>query len=257
MEKGRQHYQYLTLIAMLYMTLKLSTILLIYKVITVYSISFTASTLVMPFWFFLGTLVTETYGYRVARHLIWMAIICQFVFVLICTLLIHSYSPDWVNQAAYDEIFGRLPRVVLASFLAILCGAFANAYSLAKYKLLSRGHSFWLRGLKSSVIGELIFTVIAYVTEFTGLISSHHLLSLMLVSFFVKLVLSIVLVLPCVAISHWLKRVEGVDIYDDDTNFNPFSLRLNDAVNRDNNDCSNVIDFNQRHILNNSYQIRN
>lgn len=256
MEKGRQQYQYLTLIAMLYMTIKLSTILLIYKVITIGSISFTASTLIMPFWFFLGTLVAETYGYRVARHLIWMAILCQFMFALMVTLLVHVHSPDWVNQAAYDQIFGRLPRVTLASFLAILCGAFANAYSLAKYKLLLRGNSFWLRSLKSSAIGELVFTIIAYLTEFTGILPMSHILQLMAVSFLVKLALSVVLVVPCVVISHWLKQVEGVDIYDYHTNFNPFSLGLNEPIRPDEMDYSNVIHFNQQNASDNAYQVR-
>lgn len=74
---GNTPYKYLTVLAMAYMMIKLATILLIYKVISIGSISFTASTIVIPFWFFLGTIIAETYGYAAARHIIWMAIICQ------------------------------------------------------------------------------------------------------------------------------------------------------------------------------------
>ncbi|WP_028389226.1 queuosine precursor transporter [Legionella fairfieldensis] len=244
---GKQQYKYLTLISMLYMTFKLTTILLIYKIINIGSISFTASTLVMPFWFFLGTIITETYGYRVSRHLIWMAIICQFIFAFICTTLIHVHSPIWVNQAAYDQILGKLPRVAFASFLAIMCGAFINAYVLAKYKILSKGKSFWLRGLKSSAIGELVFTIIAYLTEFVGIMPIHDLIKLMIISFLVKIVLSPLLILPCIKITKWLKKAEDIDIYDYKTNFNPFKLKLNDEIEsyKQVKDTKNIINFPQ------------
>ncbi|CAM4418838.1 MAG: queuosine precursor transporter [Legionella sp.] len=247
MNNTKTTYKYLTLLAMAYMTLKLVTILLIYKVIKIGSISFTASTVVIPFWFFLGTIIAEGYGYVVARHVIWMAIIFQFIFALICTSLTYVHSPDWVNQAAYEYIFGKLPRVTIASFIAILCGAFINAYSLAKYKILSKGKRFWLRSLKSSVIGELVFTVIAYLSEFIGMIPFQQIIYLMMISFLVKVTFSALLVVPSILATKMLKKAEGINVFDYNTNFNPFKFSLNEK-NNNTHECemTNVLPFSTR-----------
>lgn len=239
---GKQQYKYLTLLAMLFMTIKLTTILLIYKIIHLGPLSFTASTLVMPCWFFLGIIITETYGYPVMRHLIWMTIICQSLFAIVCTILIHVPSPDWINQAAYDQILGKLPRITMASSTAIMCGAFINSYATAKYKILSKGKRFWLRSLKASFIGELVFTVIAYLMEFVGIIPFQNVIKLMAISFAVKILLSPVLVIPVVLITKRLKQSEGIDIYDIGTNFSPFKLNLNEKVDAE-VEKSNVVTF--------------
>jgi uncharacterized integral membrane protein (TIGR00697 family) len=239
--KVRQ-YKFLACLSMLYLTLKLTTILLIYKIINLGPISFSVSTVIMPFWFFLGTIIAETYGYRIARHLIWAAIICQFLFSIICYTAIQANSPSWVHQSAYEEILGRLPRVAFASFLAIMCGAFINAYALAKYKILTKGKHFWLRALGASTIGEFVFTVIAYIVEFIGVLSYREIFQMMTVSFLVKVFLSPILVILCVIFTKRLKKAEGLDIFDFGVNFNPFKLDFNyDAMHR--KISSNVIKF--------------
>lgn len=243
-KNGNTQYRYMTLLAMAYMTMKLATVLLIYKVINLGPISFTASTLVIPFWFFLGTLIAETYGYVVARHLIWMAIICQFLFAIICTSMTYTHSPNWVNQAAYEHILGKLPRVTLSSFAAIMCGAFINAYALAKYKILSKGKHFWIRSLKCSAIGEFFFTLIAYLSEFLGIMPFSQILHLMMISFLVKITLSPILIVPTVLFTRFLKKAEGIDIFDYHTNFNPFKFGLNLKNNHTNAfEKTNVIQF--------------
>lgn len=249
-KKSNTQYNYLTLLAMSYMTLKLSTILLIYKVISFGPISFTASTLIIPFWFFLGTIIAETYGYVVARHIIWMAIICQFLFALICTSLTYTHSPSWVNQTAYEQILGKLPRVTIASFIAIMCGAFINAYALAKYKILSKGKHFWVRSLKSSAIGEFVFTLIAYLSEFLGVMPFDKILHLMTISFLVKIALSPILVVPTVLFTKILKRAEGINVFDYNTNFNPFKFNLNEKKNHTIDlEMNNVVRFMAKHKI--------
>jgi uncharacterized integral membrane protein (TIGR00697 family) len=202
----------------------------------------------MPFWFFLGTLITETYGYEVSKRLIWMAIICQFVFTVICTILIHQPSYLAVNQEAYLQVLGRLPRVTLASSIAIICGAFINAYALAKYKILAKGKAFWIRGIKASAIGELIFTIIAYLAEFIFVMPFNKILQLMIISFLVKLALSPILIFPTMIAARLLKKAEDIDIYDYSTNFNPFKFNhshYNKAEMNDNSiiEKSNILYF--------------
>lgn len=220
-------YKYLIFLIMLYITVKLTTVLLIYKIITIGSFSASASTLIMPLWFFIGDVITEVYGYKVARHVIWMAIICQFIFAFTCAIFINFHAPsNWPNQEAYNQVLGNLPRVAFASFLAIISGAFINAYAISKWKILLHGQYFWLRSLGASAIGELIFTLIAYLTEFLGVTSLSNIIHLMIISYVIKLILNPILVVPSIITSYLLKRLEQIDVYDYKTDFNPFKIAL-------------------------------
>ena len=214
---------------MLYMTIKLTTVVLIYKIMTIGPFSASASTLVMPLWFVLGDVITEVYGYKIAKHIIWMAIFCQFIFSFACAGLIAFHSPsEWAYQEAYNQVLGKLPRVALASFLAIVSGAFINAYTISKWKILLQGKYFWLRSLGASVIGELTFTVVAYLIEFSGVVPLSNLLHLMVISFAIKLFFNPLLIIPSIFLVFKLKQLEGVDVYDFRTNFNPFKMSLDD-----------------------------
>lgn len=214
---------------MLYMTIKLITVILIYKIVLIGPFSATASTFIMPFWFFLGDIIAEVYGYKISRHVIWMAMLCQFLFAFTCYALIQLQSPPmWLYQSAYEQILGKLPRVALASFLAIVLGAFINVYILTKWKILLKGKYFWLRSLGASTIGETVFTLIAYLTEFLGVVPFSKILQLMSISFAVKLIFGPLLVIPASIIAKIVKKVEGVDCYDFSTDFNPFKMGLSD-----------------------------
>jgi len=222
-------YKYLTFLSMLYMTIKLITVVLIYKIISIGSFSASASTIIMPLWFVIGDVIAEVYGYKVARQMIWIAIICQFLFAFVCAGMISFAAPlGWSHQEAYDQVLGKLPRVALASFLAIVVGAFANAYAISKWKILLRGKYFWLRSLGASAVGELIFTVVAYLIEFLGVVSLSQLLHLTIISYVVKLILNPILVLPSSFTAFVLKKFEGIDAYDIGINFNPFKLSVDD-----------------------------
>lgn len=221
-------YKYLTSVSMLYMTIKLITIVMIYKIITIGPFSASASTLIMPLWFVMGDMIAEIYGYKIAKQMIWLAIICQGIFAFTCVGLISLDTPvNWPYQHAYDQVFGKLPRVVLASFLAIVSGAFINAYAISKWRILLRGKYFWLRSLGASAIGELVFTIVAYLTEFLGVVPLSDLLQLMIISYVIKLILNPILVVPISFITFVLKKIEGVKDYDFGVDFIP--LKFNEA----------------------------
>lgn len=218
-------YKHLTFLAMLYMTIKLTTVVLIYKIVAIGPFTATASTLIIPFWFVLSDIITEVYGYQVTKRLIWIALICQFMFAFLCGGFVHLDSPpNWSNQAAYIQVLGKLPRVAIASFLAILFGAFLNAYAITKWKILLRGKYFWLRCLGATAVGEFVFTLVALVTEFWGVTSTSNLLHLLAISYGTKLLMDPLLIYPASLLATWIKNSEGIDIYDYNTNFNPFNL---------------------------------
>ena len=232
----KSQYKYITFLSMLYMTIKLTTVVLIYKIISVGPFSASASTLVMPLWFVMGDVIAEVYGYKIARQIIWIAIICQFIFAFACAGLIAlPASSGWTHKEAYDQVLGKLPRVAIASFLAIVSGAFINAYAISKWKILLFGKYFWLRSLGASAVGELVFTIVAYLTEFLGVVPISILLHLMIASYVIKLILNPILVVPSLFVVSALKKMEGVDIYDFGTNFNPFKMNIDDEFKNSEN----------------------
>lgn len=216
---------------MLFMTIKLTTIVLIYKIIHIGHFSASASTLVIPLWFLMGDVITEVYGYKIARHIIWIAVICQFIFAFLCSSLI-SFSPALIlnHQDAYSQVLGKLPRVTFASSLAIIGGAFINVYVVSKWKILLKGKYFWLRSLGATAVGELVFTTAAYLIEFLGVVPYTALFQLMIISYIIKLILNPLLIIPSQIIATTLKRLEGIDTYDYGTNFNPFKINFNDEI---------------------------
>lgn len=227
-----QQYKCLTALAMFYMTIKLITVLLIYKIVSIGPITTTASSIIIPLWFLIGDVISEVYGYDIAKKIIWAALIFQFVFAIICVFLINLPSPaTWIHQPAYNQVLGNLPRVVCSSFVAIGCGVFINSYYVSKWKVLLNGRFFWLRSLAASMIGEAIFITIALTMEFIGVIPLQTLLKLILVSFMIKLIINPIFAVPSAFLAAIFKRIEKIDVYDHDIEFNPFKIKPSKPIN--------------------------
>jgi uncharacterized integral membrane protein (TIGR00697 family) len=222
-----EQYKCLTPLAMFYMTIKLVTILIIYKIVAIGPITTTAATIIIPLWFVTGDLIAEVYGYDISKQIIWTALICQFIFAILCTTLINLPSPvNFTHQSAYDHIFGRLPRVAISSFIAIVSGAFVNAYIVSKWKVLLKGRLFWLRSMGASIIGEAVFVIISLGMEFIGVLPVQTILQLILISFALKIAVNPILIIPSSIMAAILKKIEKIDVYDYDLTFNPFKIRL-------------------------------
>lgn len=220
-------YKYLSILSMVYVTIKITTVILIYNLIQVAGFTVSISTLIMPLWFFVGDVIAETYGYQKARQLIWGAIFCQILFAFICFLVV-SLNPGQ-NGAAFQLVLGSVPRVAIASSFAIMAGAFVNAYIITKWKVILCGRYFWLRSLGATTLGELIFTCVAFIWEFIGVVSFPEIIQLILASYCLKLLVNPIFLMPAMTLSNFLKKSEGIDIYDTHTNFNPFILSANDG----------------------------
>jgi len=227
-----QQYKCLIPLAMFYMMIKLVTVLLIYKIINIGTVSVTAATVIIPLWFLTGDVIAEAYGYNTSKQIIWAALILQFIFACICTLFINLPSPaNWTHQDAYNQVFGNLPRVVVSSFIAIVSGAFINAYTVSKWKILLKGKLFWLRSLGASIIGEATFVIISLSMEFIGVVPLKTLMQLILISFAMKIVINPILVIPSALLAALIKKIENVDVYEYDLEFNPLKIKIGNSVN--------------------------
>jgi uncharacterized integral membrane protein (TIGR00697 family) len=181
-----------------------------------------AGIIVFPLSYLFGDVLTEVYGYAAARRVIWLGFACNLLAVIAIYIGgIAPAAPFWQNQAAYNAILGSTPRLLLASFIAYLAGEFTNSFVLAKLKIATKGRWLWTRTIGSTLIGEGIDTLIFISVAFLGIIPSASLVQAILTQWIFKVVYEVVATPLTYLIVSFLKRKEGVDTYDYDTNFSP------------------------------------
>jgi queuosine precursor transporter len=189
---------------------------------------FGAGVLFFPISYIIGDMLTEVYGYARARRVIWTGFAAlAFMAFMAWVVVALPPAPGWTGQAAYVEVFGNSWRIVIASMLAFWVGEFANSLVLAKLKLKDNGRRMGLRFVASTVVGQGLDSLIFYPVAFYGLDgwANDALFQTVLSQWAIKTGWEILLLPVTIAIVTWLKRREGVDVYDDTTNFSPFRVK--------------------------------
>jgi uncharacterized integral membrane protein (TIGR00697 family) len=188
---------------------------------------FGAGILFFPVSYVLGDILTEVYGYAHARRCIWAGF-GALLFMAFMAYVVVALPPaaDWQGQAAYEQVFGQVPRIVLASIAAFWAGEFANSYVLARMKVWTKGRHLWSRTIGSTVIGQSIDSLIFYPLAFYGVWETETLLQVLVIQFALKVAWEVLLTPVTYALVGWLKRREGVDVYDTATNFTPFKTQV-------------------------------
>ncbi len=181
-----------------------------------------AAQMLFPITYIFGDIFTEVYGYGASRKAIWRGFYSSILMAAIGLFAIWLPSaPEFKNQQAFEAIFGVVPRIVAGSLLAFWFGEFANSYTLAKLKLLTKGKYLWTRTVGSTVVGQAVDTVI--VVSFIYYDQPIALILKVIVSGYLIKVTYEVLATPLTyAVVNFLKRREGVDTFDQGTNFSPF-----------------------------------
>lgn len=187
---------------------------------------FGAGILFFPVGYVLGDVLTEVYGYARARRCIWAGF-AALIFMAFMAWVVVALPPaaDWTGQASYEAVFGQVPRIVFASIVAFWAGEFTNSYVMAKMKVWTEGRHLWTRTIGSTVCGQAADSMIFYPLAFYGIWGMEALVSVVVFNFLFKVGLEALLTPVTYAIVGWLKRSEGVDTFDRNTSFTPFSLR--------------------------------
>jgi uncharacterized integral membrane protein (TIGR00697 family) len=133
-------------------------------------------------------------------------------------------SPDWPYQQAYATVLGFMPRLVIASLIAYWAGEFANSFVMARMKVITDGRFLWMRTIGSTAVGQAVDTVLVMIIAFAGVMSNRDIISVIVWGYLAKVVYEALMTPVTYAVVNWLKRVEGVDIMDRDTDFNPFRV---------------------------------
>ncbi len=190
--------------------------------------AFGAGVLFFPISYVFGDILTEVYGYARARRVIWAGFAgLAFASLMAAVVVALPPAPFWENQKAYEIAFGQAPRIAAASMFAYFCGEFVNSFVLAKMKLLTAGRWLWTRTIGSTVAGEGVDSALFYPLAFygSGIIPNDKLPAIMLAQFVLKVAVEVAFTPLTYRIVGFLKRVEGEDYYDRETNFTPFTLK--------------------------------
>ena len=185
-----------------------------------------AGIVVFPLSYICGDVLTEVYGYRLARRVIWLGFVCNLL--MVGAIWVGGLLPAagfWDGQAAYERLLGFTPRLLAASFGAYLVGEFANAYVLARLKVATRGRWLWTRTIGSTLVGQGLDSLVFITIAFVGIMPSlEALLTAVLTQWLLKSAYEALATPLTYAAVTYLKRVEDLDTYDRGVGFNPLLL---------------------------------
>ena len=207
----------------LFCTCLIASNLLESKILQFGSFTMTAGVLCFPISYILNDCISEVWGYRKARFVIWMAFLMNFLVVALGQLAVILPAADyWAeHEEHFNFVFGLTPRITIASFTAFLLGSLVNAYVM---KLTSDGRHFSKRAVVSTLWGEGVDSLIFFPFAFGGMISVPELIKLMILQVITKTLYEIIALPLTIRVVKWVKRREGTDVYDEDISYNPLNL---------------------------------
>jgi queuosine precursor transporter len=188
--------------------------------------SFGAGVMFFPISYIIGDVLTEVYGYANARRVIWTGF-AALAFMAFMAWAVVTLPPaeGWTGQAAYETVFGNTWRIVAASMVAFWAGEFANSFVLARMKVWTQGKHLWSRTIGSTVVGQGLDSLIFYPLAFYGLADwpVEQLWQVVLSQWAIKTGWEALLTPITYAVVGFLKRREGVEVFDSETDFSPFA----------------------------------
>jgi uncharacterized integral membrane protein (TIGR00697 family) len=211
----------------LFVTSLITANIIAVKLVGIAGLVFPAAVVIFPVSYIFGDVLTEVYGFRRARQVIWLGFACNLLAVI--AIYLGGRLPPaafWTGQEAYQQILGFTPRLLVASFSAYIIGQFVNSIVLARLKIATQGRWLWTRTIGSTLVGEGLDSLVFISIAFVGTIPSSGMLAAILTQWLLKSAYEILITPLTYLAVNFLKRAEGLDVFDRDTRFNP--LRLSD-----------------------------
>ena len=219
-----RNFRYYDILVHIFVVVLLISNLVGSKICAIGPFRISGAQLLFPITYIFGDIFTEVYGYSGSRRAIWIGFFASGLMALMGYVTVHiPPAPDWPNQHSFEVVFNFVPRMVAASLVAFWCGEFANSYTLAKMKLLTEGRWLWTRTVGSTVVGQAVDTTILMFLAFGGILGLRTILILIGSGYLGKVLYEVAATPLTYAVVNFLKRSEGVDVYDMHTSFNPFS----------------------------------
>lgn len=209
----------------IFITTLISANIIAVKLVDIAGLIMPAGIIIFPLSYIFGDVLTEVYGYRQARIVIWLGFLCNLIAVI--AFWVGGKLPSavfWDGQDAYQTILGYTPRLLFASFIAYLIGEFSNSIILAKLKVATSGRWLWTRTIGSTLVGQGLDSLVFIALAFWGTIPNNSLLNAILTQWLLKSAYEAIATPATYAVVNFLKAKEGIDTFDEHTSFNPFAL---------------------------------
>jgi uncharacterized integral membrane protein (TIGR00697 family) len=195
------------------------------KILTLWRFTFDGGTILFPLSYIFGDILTEVYGFRRSRRVIWLGFFSALLMSLVLYVVqILPPAGDWPNQQAYESLLGFVPRIVLASLIAYFMGEFSNSVTLSLLKIRTKGKFLWIRTIGSTIIGEGIDTIVFCMVAFYGALPNYLLWAVILSNYIFKCSVEILFTPMTYWIVAFLKKKEKVDVFDYGEHYNPFHI---------------------------------
>ena len=224
----RRTYKYYDLVMASFVTVLLcSNVIGAAKIVEIRGFTFGAGILFFPLSYIFGDILTEVYGYARARKVVWAGF-AALAFASGMSWVIVKLPPaqGWELQEAYEIAFGGTWRISMCSILAFWCGEFSNSYVLAKMKIWTEGKMLWTRTIGSTLVGELVDSLIFYPLAFYGVWTNQQIVTVTIMNYLLKSGWEVVNTPVTYKIVNFLKKAEDEDYYDRATNFSPFTIQV-------------------------------
>lgn len=196
------------------------------KIISLFGVGVSVTVLYFPFVYVISDVVTEVYGYAAARRILWYTLAASVTAGLMYQVAVAvPPAPFFEGQEAYSTVFGIVPRVLLGGWLAVFAGDISNNFVLAKLKVYMNGSKLWVRTISSTLVGQFLNTAVFYSVALSGVLPTEVLLKAIVAGWLIKVAVEALFTPATYWVVAKVKKIEGVDHYDRQTNFNPFRLR--------------------------------
>lgn len=216
-------FKYLDVITAFFVAVLLISNVASSKITQIGPLSLDGGTLIFPLTYIFGDILTEVYGFKKARKVIWLGVFANLL--MAATFMVVGLlpsAPDWPNQGAYTAILGWTPRIVLASITAYFMGEFVNSVILSRLKVITKGRWLWSRTIGSTLVGQLIDTLIFITIAFAGALPNELLVSLIISNYLFKTGIEVLFTPITYKIVNFLKKAENEDHYDTNVVYTPF-----------------------------------
>jgi queuosine precursor transporter len=217
-------YRYFHIVSMLFVTTVLVSTTLVVKLVTVFHLTLTAAIIVFPLSYLFGDVLTEVYGYRRTREIIWYGFLCLAIMaVFLQAGIALPPASIWSDQPAFARIFENVPRTALSGFIAYLVGEFLNSAVLSRLKVATDGRMLWLRLVLSTAVGQGADSLVFCLSAFAGRYPLRNVLLIALSAWALKTLYEIVALPLTYRCVRFLKRAEGIDTFDREISYSPFA----------------------------------
>ncbi len=227
----KRNFRYFDLILGLFVAVLLVSNIVSVKAVRIpvpfagFAFSFDGGTLLFPFSYIFSDILTEVYGYERSRRVIWSGFVgLGFMALLVWLVGIIPSDPLWKLQGAYETVLMTAPRIALASMIAYFAGEFSNSFILSRMKVITQGKHLWARTIGSTLIGELVDSVLFVLIAFAGLWDRTLVIQVMVSNYIFKTLYEVAATPLTYWATAWLKKREAEDHYDYNADYNPFKL---------------------------------